>query len=140
MLPANGPQIFKVAGIDAPVAGGATLGPIPFLFPRDLFVTGVLLVPTSGLRADMAQLRLRIQDETYEDLISDGLMTFDASVLALCGTTPLAFGAFGALVVKRPFVLQRPVASGDMWRFSVRNVAGGTLSSELFLFVEEPHA
>lgn len=138
MLPRFGPQLLKVAGIDAAIVAGATLGPIDFRWPRDLFVVGMLLLPTSGLRADMAGLRIRVQDESYEDLISDGVSVTNAPALALCGLTPLAFGAFSTFTLSRPFVLQRPVASGDLWRVSVQNVTAGALQGECLFWIEEP--
>ncbi len=137
MLPLCGPQVFSVAGVDAAIAAGATLGPIPFRFPRAVFVVGALLLPTSGVRADMASLRLRIQDESYAELLSDARGGVDAPALAVSGTTLLA-GTFSDLMATRPFVLQRPVVSGDIWTVSVRNVGAVELRGELLFFFEEP--
>ncbi len=136
MLPRSGSQIYSVPGVDVAITTGATLGPIAFRWPRPVFVVAALLLPTSGLAADLASLRLRIEDECYAELFSDSVAGVDTPGLALCGALQLS-SAFSELQIGRPFVLQRPVIAGDVWRISIENTSAGTLRPELLFFLEE---
>lgn len=137
MLPREGPTVYKViAASDAIIGAGLTLGPIEFQFPRSVFVTGISILPTSGLRADTAKLSVRIQDETFQDMISDGAGGHVGSVLSLMGTTVIA-PLFDELVLHRPFKLQRPVRSGDSWFISITNNGLTNLKTETLLYFDE---
>lgn len=133
--PRVGPVLFSVPAFDlVTIPAASEIGPTLFRFPRALFVTGVLLLPDSGLRTEAASLRVRIQDATFQDLISDGQgFTFDAPSLAM--------GGMGAEFGLRPFAMQQPVAAGDEWFFTVSNrSAADILSGALLIYFEEPRA
>lgn len=137
MQPREGPLVYRVTALtDALIGAGLTLGPIEFQFPRSVFVTGISILPTSGLRADMAKLSVRIEDETFQDIIADGAGEHFGSVLSLMGTTVIA-PLFADLVLHRPFKLQRPVRSGDTWRISIRNRGLVGLRTETLLYFDE---
>lgn len=143
MIPRYGPSVWKVLGLSdvSVAAAGGILGPITFQMPRSVFLTSILLLPTSGLRANMAKLKLRVQDECFEDLISTSDGGHEATLLSLCGTTPIAAPMFDTLVLKRPFELQRPVRSGDCWLFTLtNNDAAAPLAVEALLLFEEGEA
>jgi hypothetical protein len=113
LIPRVGPALFSVAGFAGQTIGaGASLGPVAFQWPRMLFCTGLLVLPRSGSAVDLAALSVRIQDESFADMFSDGQILFRAPALALQG--------FGL----RPFPLQRPVMTADEWRITVTNASG----------------
>jgi hypothetical protein len=137
MVPKSGPLRFVVPGVAVAIPGGGAVGPITFRFPRALFVTSLLLLARSGARGDAASLRLRVQDESFADVIADGFGTsFSAPALSLSGLTVLD-PMFADLVVVRPFVLQRPVADGDTWRFTITNTFGAPITPELLIGFDE---
>jgi hypothetical protein len=123
MTPKYGPSVWKVARLSDQVVApaGGVLGPVSFYFPRSVFVDSILILPTTGLRTDMAKLSVRIEDETSADIIADGQGGHEASLLSVFGTTLLVGPMFDDLVLKRPFAVQRPVLSGDEWLFTITN-------------------
>lgn len=133
-----GPDSYVVSSVDEVIGAGLSIVERSFRFPRPVFVDQLLLIPLTGLRADMAKLRIRIQDETSADLISDGIGGHEASALELCGLTPLPGGPiFEDLVLVRPYDLQRPVMAGDVWYFTLENVSAGPIRPELVLGFKE---
>lgn len=128
LAPAFGPIVLSSRALAAQtvpaLAGGvpgqfpsAASGPAVFRWPFAAFCTGALLLPMSGDPVDAAALSLRWQDETAFDVFSDGGgQNYEAPVLALQGS---ALGRYIAL--------QRPVADGDEWLFTVFNQAGKTI-------------
>ena len=138
MLFRRGPQIYTVPEFLTPITASTARGPVAFRWPRDVFVSSVLVLPTSGVRADMAGLRLRIQDETYADIIGDSLGSVGAGVLALCGNVSLDITP--AIALRRAFVLQRPVIGGDQWRITVTNENADAVGAEVLFSIEVPSA
>lgn len=139
MQPQVGPVRFRVVDVETSLAVGASVGPVRFRWPRPLFVTSLLLLPRSGARADMAALQLAIEDETQQQIVSSGDgSTIQAPGLALSGQTPLNGPLVAGLNLGRPFTLQRPVNTGDLWLITVRNVGGaGAITPELFFDFED---
>lgn len=123
MQPQVGPVSFRVRAFEQALAAGASSEEVRFRWPRDLFVRSLLLLPRSGLRADMAKLALQIVDETQQQIIfsGDGSNNFGGA-LSLSGCLPLS-PMFADLVVAAPLALQRPVATGDLWLITARNRA-----------------
>ena len=141
MIPRVGPALYTVTGIsDVPIPSGTSLQRVQFRWPRDLFVTGVLLFAKAGAPAANANLELQIEDETFQQMFSDGQgQTFAVPALALNGG-PLP-GAGAPPTGARAFALQRPVRKGDLWFISVANVAvDGTAVPELFFYFDEAYA
>lgn len=138
MIPRKGPSSYSCRGItDVSVPAGGEISAV-WRWPRALFVTGFLAHGRGGTRAELAALTLRIQDETFQDVFSDGQgASFARSLLSLCGlvtTGPLV----DDLVMVRPWVMQRPVAAGDEWVVTVANTSGAPIYPELHWLFEEP--
>ncbi len=138
-VPKVGPSLFSVrdfANVSIP-AGGSVVTPQPgFRWPRALFCTGLLVIPQSGSPADAAALSVRIQTETFTDLVTDGQgASFFAPAAAMSGIgNDLGFGR----PMFRPFALQRPVLDGDLWTLTVANAAGAPIiTAGLFLLFDE---
>lgn len=132
----RGPAIYSLSSFQGvAVPAGGSVGPSAFRWPRDLFVTGLLLVPRSGDPADLANLQLRIQDATYQDLIGDGQgASFSADGAALHG---IAIGLVAWPNFRR-FELQAPVAVGDEWMFTVTSKAGAPITlAGLYAYFDE---
>lgn len=126
MTPIRGPVLFSVPGFANLLIGvGGTSGAIAFRWPRALFVTGVLWFPQTADQAHGSTLNLRIQDETFQDVISDG----QGAVFAIPGDAANGQGF-------RYFALQRPVLDGDTWMLTVTNTGAveRTLSGLFFTF------
>lgn len=140
MLPRVGPFSYSVTGItDVSVGAGSSVGPITFRFPRAVFVTGLVMIPRSGARADLAALRLRVQDESFAELVSDGRgVKLETGMLGLAGLTVVG-PAFQELELVRAFALQRPLQVHDTWHFTVSNVGSGAVTPELHIQFEEPN-
>lgn len=122
----RGPSIYSVpgvSGVSIPAAGGV-LGPITFVWPRALFVTSLLVATRGATRQELAALSLSILDETQQEIFFNGkggaYADRSSSCMSLVGTLVLP-PQFDALVLLRPFKLQRPVAAGDNWLFTLTN-------------------
>lgn len=126
------PLLYTVPFFDGLVIPGTSRSAdFEWRWTKDDFVTGCLFFAESGatseaLRAATANLRLAISDETFERIVTDGQgLTFDAPGAALLGgVLPVGANGFGF----RPFVLQRPVACGDVWVISMRNMAAAPVT------------
>lgn len=124
MIPKCGPSLFSVPGF-AWTTGAAE---VRFRFPRNLFITGVMVLTGDGDPATLANVNLAIQDETFQSVISDGTQPASIPGVALRG------------IDGKPFPLQRPVMSGDIWIINCSGNIGEdpvTLGG-LFLYFEEP--
>ncbi len=141
------PALYAVRGsqgLVVPIALAAgspsQAAPLRFQFPRACFVAGLLAfgLPDAGMpvpEAQSAALALAIVDETAHPIISDsrgsligtGLAPVAVSLLTLSGRS------------FRPFALQRPVAAGDQWIFTVQNsdAAHATTLAGIFLYIED---
>lgn len=139
MQPKVGPVRFRVTEVETSIGVGASVGPVRFRWPRPLFVVSMLLLPRSGSRVDMAALRIAIEDETQQQIISSGDgSTNEAGALGLTGLNPINGPMFSNLVLGRPFALQRPVNTGDLWLITIRNVDGaGAITPELVFDIED---
>lgn len=131
MIPYCGPALFSVPGFQwAIVPTLGDLGPFTFRFPRNLFVTGLMALTGDGDSATLAKLFIRIQDETFQDVISDGQgQAFEAGLTALRGLSG------------KPFPVQRPVMSGDQWIITISSLddaEGGIRLAGLYFFFDEP--
>ncbi len=128
MLPKVGPVLYIVPGSSNVSIGAGTTLLLPFKWPSARFVTGLLVLPLSGVPADAARLEVAITDETQQQIIADGFGgTFAAPGLAMSG-----------LVAWNPLPLQRPVAAGDPWGISVANVGAAPITlAALVLYFEE---
>lgn len=130
MIPRCGPMQYSPFGLSGvSIAAAASNGPVAFRWPRAVFCTGFLLFPESGSLVDAAHLKIRIQDESFTDMITDGAgAQFYAPALLLHG--------FGF----RIFDLQRPVAAGDLWYITLANTyaAVTAIVPRLAFAFEEP--
>lgn len=148
MIPCRGPSIWKVPfsdGLACPIAPDAVSPSISaelvFNFPRSVFLTGILLLPIpdatwATYQEQIAQLSLQVTDETNQPVISDSRGTIVGSTNAPVASPLLQLFGRGF----HPFALQRPLASLDVWRFTVQNadpVNAQTLAG-IFLYFSEP--
>jgi hypothetical protein len=131
----RGPIIYSVTGVtDVAIAAGTTLGPIAFRFPEARFVTGLLAIPRSGSAADLALVRMSVTDEDFDALVTDrGLGPGAIPLLALTGGLEMPMID---LPIIRAAPLQRPVAAGDFWRFSLTNDGGAPITLGLFILFD----
>ena len=131
--PPFGPIILgarALAGVVVPAQGqfpAATEKPAVYRWPFAAFCTGMCLVPLSGSAADLANVSLRFQDETAYDVFSDGGgQNFEQGGLSMVGR---GLGNYQAL--------QRPIADGDEWLFTLFNGSGAdiTIAGLFFAFM-----
>lgn len=144
MLPQRGPMLYSVQGAQG-LAVAAAVGAVPgtsavlrFRWPRALFCTGVALIARTGLASDLSTLALRIQDESFQDVIADGRGAVTIPIGVLGG--PQGMGGPGVLVTPGNawLALQRPVTDGDLWFFTITNASAGILTvAALLLRFEE---
>ncbi len=150
MLPQRGPCLWVVPGSDglvcpvAPAAGSESISAeLVFNFPRSVFMVGVLVIPRpdavafpGGLLPQIAQLKLAIMDEVNQPIFSDSRGTVKGTTRAPVAGPLLAM--FGRAF--HPFALQRPVASLDVWRFTIQNrdTANAQTLDGIYLYFEEP--
>lgn len=104
-------------------------GPVNFRFAAPREVTGILLLPASGLAADLAQLSVQITDEQEDQLISD--QVGDARPPRLPFAVPLLSLAGSAF---HPYPWAKLVAIGDRWRITVRNSSAAPITIASFSF------
>ncbi len=139
-LPVVGPSIYTVPDFRGAtiVAGGSSAA--AFQFPRDLFVSHILVVPQSGTDADLASLTIQISDETGESLIGTGTtLEFSADCCALFGSAQAHFIHAPALPEMHPFPLQRPIKAHDVWTLTVGNTSGADIVvAAVLLYIAEP--
>lgn len=135
--PRIGPIAFKVGALSQSIAAGSSLGPVLFRWPRPLFVTGMVLVPRSGDRADMAGLRINIVDETQQQIFLSGDNSNNyMNALGATGLVTLD-PTFEDLIKVGPLALQRPVAAGDQWFITIQNGGSNAVIPELSFCFEE---
>lgn len=128
----------------APAAGSLSISTeLVYNFPRSVFMTGVLVIPTpdsvafpSGLLTQLSQLKLAITDEVNQPIFNDTRGTVRGTTRAPVAGPLLAL--FGAAF--HPFAMQRPVAALDVWRFTIQNrdIANAQTIEGIYLFFEEP--
>jgi hypothetical protein len=142
VTPRVGPVLFIVEALRVPLAPTTSIvagGPVatsprpPFRWPRDLFVSAASLFSSDGDPTKAAALTLRIQDETFQDVFTDGQGgTFAVPGLALIGgPLPGAGAPQGGI---KPFSLQRPVARGDQWTITITNTDTVRTITPILLF------
>lgn len=148
MIPSRGPSVWKVPFSDglacavAPAAGSPSIsGELAFNFPRSVFLTGILVLPRvsaafASYQEQIAQLSLNVIDEVNQPLISDSRGT-------IVGTTRAPVAAPFLMLFGRafhPFAMQRPIASLDVWRFTIQNAhtARAQTLAGIFLYFSEP--
>lgn len=130
-------------GLAIPAALGAgspsSSAPVTWQFPTSCFVAGILAfgLPDAGMpviEAQSAQLGLVVTDEQGHPLISDGRSSLIGTGLAPVSVPLLTLSGRSF----RPFALQRPVAGGDKWIFTVQNVdtAHATTLAGIFLYIK----
>jgi hypothetical protein len=121
VIPRCGPGVYSVSGVSyVAITGGGVLNRIRFRWPRDVFCTGVQLLPQSGNPVDNANLTLQIEDATFQNLFGDGQgASFSLPSLAMAGGPVPGAGAPQAGF--RWFPLQQPIAKGDLWFVTVTN-------------------
>lgn len=130
-------SILGISGVDVPAGG--SIGPIRFQFPVARFVTGLLFVPLSGAPVDLGALSLTVTDEDGDSLFGDGYGGgSSAGALALCGGLLLTTMTTAPFPNIQPFPLQRPVAGGDVWRFTLANRSGAPIACDLYLLPGAP--
>ena len=146
-LPTFGPCVYSVRAAQnlvLPVAPGAdspfVSADLPFLFPVAKFVTSILVVPRSGgalaPAAIAGQLALGIVDETNNPIVFDGRGTLQGTTLAPVAADCLALSGLQF----RRFPMQRPVAAGDQWIFSLQNrdTVNAITVAGIFIYFEDP--
>ena len=140
MTPKVGPTIYRVAAVSGKTLAAGASATGKFRWPRDLFVTGLQAFTQSGDASDFAALEIRIQDETFQDMFTDGQgTTFTVPALGLGGGPVWPSGANRSGI--RTFPLQHSVMSGDEWIFTVSNTKEeGDLVPLIFLHFAEAYA
>lgn len=137
MQPVVGPIAFRVEEASREILAGASLGPIRFRWPRDLFVTGMTLITRGGSRAEMAGLNVSIVDETQQEIFLSGDNSSNyANAQGAAGLLTLT-PTFEDLIKVQPLALQRPVATGDQWFITIQNLGAGTVIPELVFSFQE---
>jgi hypothetical protein len=136
--PQRGPVRYLVSAADVDINGGSTLE-VDFRFPRPVFATGLLMTLRNPQDQYLANVSLRIQDETQQDMIFDGVGGYTGRPLAMFRTRYIDGGPFFTDLMKvRTYQLQRPVFTGDRWFFTIRNSNGEiTIRPELIIEVAE---
>lgn len=134
MLHQFGSQLYTVpglSGVAVPAFAGGTPGTVgastapgqrgigAFQFATNDFVTGLILVPKGnvlGVRQEMAKLAVGVTDMTGKQLVGDGRGITIGRVLPN-GAPAMALVGGGV----RPFALQAPVKSSDIWTVQIWN-------------------
>jgi hypothetical protein len=128
--------VYTVDGVNGvPIAGPGSLGPIAFRWPEPQFVTGISLVTHNASAAELGALLLAITDEDGDPMVLTNGVAGAMSGLSFGGRA-LEFWPQSPLV--RPFDLQRPVAAGDVWRFTLENTSGAPITAEMLLHFRRP--
>lgn len=136
MLPLSGPLLYTVPGVSGvSIGAGVTLGPISFKWPSARFVTGISVCTRGGTAAELATLALSVIDEDQDALIVEGGLVGGSAPLLAFGGLPLEFWPFPFV---QPIPLQRPVAAGDVWRFSLTNDGAAPVVPTLLLHFGKP--
>jgi hypothetical protein len=140
IVPGTSGLAIPAAVLTAPGASAV----LPFRFPRDEFVTGILVLPRTNagglsVQVALASLALTVTDEKIDAMVSDSR-----------GSTVLGTGTAGLLQVAadglalhgqalRPFPLQRAVGANDTWRLQLQNRAASiTTMAGIYLYTEDP--
>lgn len=144
----TGPTQFTIPGVNGSEFAPGDISRVSFRWPRDLHVTGISLLPIvqgggcNEIRSQLANLRLRIQDQLFTDVFTDGQGTGeDIPALATNGLVPLDMGGeFACLMTLRAFPMQRAVRKGDIWTFTITLSDGSEVNSrpEIWLRIAEP--
>ncbi len=128
----------------ANATGPSVSADLPFVFPRECFVAGLMVIPNLtggalGVPAMQAALALACIDENQEALVSDGRgsqFTTSTGALASVGADALLLNGLGF----RPFPLQRPARTQARWIFNVQNRVTSTVQiAGIYIFTEDPH-
>lgn len=146
--PDYGPKLWRVPGTDglvlaaAPAVGSPSVSaPITWRFPKAVFVCGVLVLlrprSSAAMPGEMAQVSLRIIDESNQPIINDTRGTIRGTQNAPVAAPLLALHGKGF----HPHALQRAVASQDQWHFVFENedTAHTEILSGVFLYFERAH-
>jgi hypothetical protein len=116
-----GPVSFSVFGItDVPIPAASSLGPIAMRWPRAVFVTDLTLLATAP---DLSRfLSIRIQDETFQDILIQGGDGQGNDMAADTANRLIVLEPqLPDFVRVRRFPLQRPVLDHDTWWITVTN-------------------
>lgn len=130
-MPAEGPIFLTVPGVsDVPIAAAvppalAVGAPVKFQWPRPYVLSGLWLSTRDGLPVSLAGLRLRIQDEGRNELVTDGQgFRSTMSGLSIMGRSP------------RWMPFRWEVRSGDRWIFQLSSSLLAIVTPSLLLRVE----
>lgn len=128
-IPSAGPVLISVPGISGVQIAAATLGAeVVYQWPRPYVVTGFFLSEreTAGSIV-IANMRIRIVDESASELVTDGLGTV--------GNMP-ALALLGRSLRWQPF--RRLVLGGIRWTIQIENEnAAQTVTPDLLFRLEE---
>lgn len=136
--------MISIPGISGVSVGASTQGAtVLYRWPRRYVLSGWILLPRSGLRADAADLHVRMVDDLGLQMMTDG-----QRLNALSNFVPaLAIDGIGG-----PFSMKtnwnwsprwqpmsRIVAAGDSWQFQIaNNSAASAIVPFLGFRLEEP--
>lgn len=124
-LPKSGPLLLSIPGIsDVSVAGVTTGALVRYRWPTHLRLGGFTLVTRAGTDVTLAGTRLRMLDDSSQELVIDGNARLSAmNMLALRGILPMG----RTLHRGRFFAFQRRVSAGDIWGFQIVNDNAGAV-------------
>lgn len=119
---------FYRSTVPAAVAGiPGTLGPFKYFWPSFGVVVGLLVLPATGLVADLAGLSFEITDAHDKQIVTDGRGFAPGSVSPFAQPCLALFGpAF------RQMVLDRDYRPHDQWTFSLRNTTAAPIDVASF--------
>lgn len=141
-IPQRGALCIIVPGIsNVPITNGTTGNRITYQWPRRIKLTEMMIVPTSGLKTDLAQLSMSIYDEKG-DLISTGQQQAGQAavpLLQLFGVNPLVLHLTGWTWAPAWKDFTRVVRGGERWQFQITNAkaGGGSITPVLAFNFEE---
>lgn len=127
-LPSAGPILVTIPGISDVVIAASTVGPEVFYRWPGPYTVGAFFLweETVATPAIVAGLRLRMQDDSEEELIADGSGEVDsAGSLAFVGRSP------------RWQPLRRVIRPGQKWLFQIENTNVVDCTPQLYFRVEQ---
>jgi len=129
-LPAAGPIMITVPGISDVVVTAATVGPeVKYRMPGPYLYSGIWIGDDlAATAAAVANIRLRIQDDSRNELLIDGQGGDNAGALSLIGRSSFRW---------QPF--RRVVRAGAKWLFQLENRNAFDIRALFYFKVEVEH-
>lgn len=142
-LPKSGPIIISIPGIsDVSVAANSRGAAVLYRWPKRYVLSGWILLPTTGLKADASLLSVAMVDDSGNQIISDGQGLSDFSNFVPSLSLSGIGGPFPMMTnwnwSPKWQPLSRIVAAGDTWQFQIGNESAGALVPFLGFRLEDP--